>query len=283
MTPEEEAAHEAQVDQQLRDLATQIARMTKLGFDPMTIRKGIIAAVNESSPPTVSINLSGDTQTLVSEVRTLNNYTPLVGQTVLVAKQGTEIFLLGSIASATPRAAAGSAVDTNGWIKATLTNGSHGGNDNDVYYRRILDHGSWKVQWRGVWNPSGNSFMIDAANALDENYRPTSYRSIACARDVTSSTDRLATLRMDFAADGTVRYYSAAPALDINSSSPGTSSNGSHAHGYFDDWDGVGSGSSDVTNTDGSHSHTVNSHFHGGTISVAAPSWISLNGVEYYL
>jgi hypothetical protein len=283
VTPEEAAAHEAQVDQQLRDLATQIAQQAKLGFDPTTIRKGIITGVSEGPPPTVSINLSGDTGTLISEVATLNNYTPLVGQTVLVAKQGTEIFLLGSIAAVVPRSVSGSSSSTDGWVKATLTNGTHGGNDNDVYYRRIMDNGSWKMQWRGVWNPGGQTFMINTADALDTDYRPTSYRALAAARDVTSSTDRLATVRMDFAADGTIRYYSAAPALDINPSSPGTSDNGSHAHGYFDDWDGVGSGSNDTTNSGGSHSHTVDSHYHGGSISVAAPTWISLNGLEYFL
>lgn len=285
MTPEELAAHEAQVDQQLRDLATQIAQQSKLGFDPTTIRKGIIASVNDfASPPTVSLNLSGDTDTLVAQVRTLNNYTPLVGQTVLIAKQGTEIFILGSIAAVNPRSAAASSTEDNGWTKATLTNGTHGGNDNDVYYRRVLDHGSWKMQWRGVWNPaSGNPTMIGTADALDPNFRPASYKALAAARDVTSSTDRLATLRMDFAADGTIRYYSAKPEFDINPSSPGTDSPGGHAHGYFDDWDGLGAGSNDTTSSAGGHSHTVDSHYHGGSMTVAEPVWISLNGLEYYL
>ena len=284
MTPEEAAAIEAAQERQLRDLATQIAQMTKLGFDPLTIRKGTIAAVNDfADPPTVSINISGDTETLVSAVRTLNNYTPLVGQTVLIAKQGTEIFLLGSIASVNPRSTAASSEEDNGWIKATLTNGTHGGGDNDVYYRRVMDHGSWKMQWRGVWNPGGQSFMINTANALDPNFRPTSYRAVSAARNITTNADQgLPTVRLDFVADGTVRYYTDRPG--ISSTSVGTSSNGSHSHYFADTWGSTGASySDDETGSAGSHSHTVNDHAHGGATVVDAPTWISLNGVEYYL
>ena len=100
MTPEEQAALDAAQEKQIRELASQITQMAKLGFDPMTVRKGVVAAVADTTtPPTVSINISGDTTTLVSQVRTLNNYTPVVGQTVLIGKQGTEIFLLGAISS----------------------------------------------------------------------------------------------------------------------------------------------------------------------------------------
>lgn len=284
MTPEEQAAMDAAQEKQIRELAAQITQMSKLNFDPMTIRKGIIASVNDATaPPTVSINISGDTSTLVSQVRTLNNYTPLVNQTVLVAKQGTEIFILGSIASENPSSVPTGQTESTGWIKATLSAGSHGGGGSDVYYRRVLDHGSWKMQWRGMWNVSG-SWMIASAAALDENYRPSGNRPIACGRNTADAV----TVRMDFNSDGTVNWASDAPTLTINPSAPGgdTSTNGSHTHGISDTYGASGEFvQSDSTGSSGSHSHTitVNSHFHGGSISVASPTWVSLNGVEYFL
>jgi hypothetical protein len=274
VTPEELAAIEAAQEKQLRDLATQMAQMTKLGFDPMTIRKGIITAVaGTTSPPTVSINISGDTNTTVSQVRTLNNYTPVVGQTVLVAKQGAEIFLIGSIASINPKSSTDATLTGNGWIRATLTNGTHGSGEHAVHYRRVLDHGSWKMQWRGMWNTSGSATMIGSANALGTSYRPTSYRQIACARE----SDGAVTIRMDFNADGTVTVLTGTPG--ISSTSVGTSSHTGHSHGYIDD----PAGTEDSTYVSGSHSHTVNDHSHGGLVVIDYPTWISLNGVEYFL
>lgn len=282
MTPEEQVAHDAEVEKQLRDLATQIAQMTKLGYDPTTLRKAVVVAVNDfASPPTVSLNISGDANTVVSDVRSLNNYTPLVGQTVLLAKQGAEIFILGSIASVNPRSAQASSEEDNGWTKATLSSGSHGGNDNDVYYRRILDHGSWKMQWRGVWNPSGSTTMIGSGDALDPNYRPASYKAISLARN----SDGAVTIRMDFNADGTVAYLTGTPTISPSTVSLGGTTNGpnvGHHHyapghtsadGYSDyDTPGHGHGWSDSA-----------SHSHGGFVVIGAPSWISLNGVEYFL
>jgi hypothetical protein len=274
VTPEEAAAVEAAQEKQLRDLATQIAQMTKLGFDPMTIRKGIISGVAATtSPPTVSINISGDTNTLVSQVRTLNNYTPVVGQTVLIAKQGPEIFILGSIASVNPKSSTDATPTGNGWIQATLTNGSHGSGEHAVHYRRVLDHGSWKMQWRGTWTTGGSATMIGSANALGTSYRPTSYRPIFCARN----SDGAVGVRMDFNADGTVTVITGTPG--IANTNPGTSSHTGHSHGYIDD----PAGTEDSTYVAGSHSHTVNDHSHGGSVVIGYPTWISLNGVEYFL
>ena len=279
MTPEEQAALDAAQEKQLRDLAAQIAQMSKLGFDPMTIRKGTVVAVNDAAtPPTVSINISGDTSTLVSQVRTLNNYTPLIGQTVLIGKQGAEIFLLGSIASINPRSAVASSSTDNGWVLADLSNGSHGGNDNDVYYRRVLDHGSWKMQWRGVWNPSGDTVMLDPG-VLDPDYRPTSYRAINCARNSSGSVN----VRLDFNADGGVVVLTGTPSA--SSGGAGGFSLGNHSHGI--DWDGDADGGGADHNhfgtTWGGGGFSIGNHSHSVSVSIDYPTWISLNGVEYFL
>ncbi len=272
MTPEETAAQE----RELRELAAMISKMGKLGFDPMTVRKGVVASVNDfADPPTVSINISGDTNTLVSQVRTLNNYTPLVGQTVLIGKQGTEIFLLGSIASVNPRTVASASEEDNGWIKATLAAGSHGGGEGDVYYRRVMDHGSWKMQWRGQWNVSGTTMI--SSGGLDPNYRPAANRAVAAARNVNGAD----TCQVIFASTGGVTISSASsatPSLDISGSA--LSVGGST--------DVRLSGYQSAAGSDLGHSHTwgdtTTAHTHSGSsISIASPTWVSLNGVEYFL
>lgn len=283
-TPEEQAAHDADLDRQLRDLAAQIAKMTKLPFDPVNVRKGVVAGVADTAtPPTVSLNLSGDTESIVTEVRTLNNYTPLVGQTVLVAKQGNEIFILGAIASINPKTASDATTSDNGWTKAVLTNGTHnGGGNGDVYYRRVLDHGSWKMQWRGGWAPSGsNTTMLSSGDALDPDYRPASLRSVA----VTRNSDGSVYLRMDFAADGTIAYLNGTPRI-LTTGDLGGSANsaGSHAHS-FEDWFSATEHFTNGTASAGSHTHGIDtgSHSHGGFTDIGTPTWVSLNGVEYFL
>src|SRR5687768_11097663 len=249
--------------------------MAKLGFDPMTVRKGVVAAVADTTtPPTVSINISGDTTTLVSQVRTLNNYTPAVGQTVLIGKQGTEIFLLGAISATSPTSV--STFTDNGWIQATLTNGSHNGNSNgNVYYRRVLDHGSWKMQWRGGWTTGGSDIMIDTADALDPDYRPTGHRTVPAARDLVGATN----VNIDFHTNGRVVVTggveptnSATVSLSGTTGSALTSSYVEHSHGGAVAISGI-------THNDGFHSHSWSdsaSHSHTPT----APVWVSLNGVE---
>lgn len=278
MTPEEQAALDAAQEKQIRELAAQITQMSKLGFDPLTIRKGIVAAVSDTtSPPTVAINISGDATTLVSQVRTLNNYTPVVGQTVLVGKQGTEIFLLGAISAANPMSV--NNFSDNGWIRATLTNGSHGGNSNgDVYYRRVLDHGSWKMQWRGGWSPAGATAMIDTADALGTDYRPSSHRSVLCARALTGET----AAQFDFHTNGRVVLTGGTTATNSASVSLGGSTGSASTSSYVEHSHGGAVATAGITHNDGFHSHSWSdsaSHSHTPT----APSWVSLNGLEYFL
>jgi hypothetical protein len=197
-TPEEAAAiSDARNDEEIRALAQQVLKASELGFEPTTIVKGIVAAIDlTSSPPTISLQISGDTATTISSVRVMNNYTPVTGQTVLIAKQGADIVVLGQIADAN-----GYEVDNSsgGWNKATLAAGSHGGNDNgDVYYRRILDHGSWKMQWRGGWDPSGATVMV---SALAAEFRPTSKRTVLAARQIQTGA---VSVQFDFNTNGSV-------------------------------------------------------------------------------
>lgn len=194
MTPEEQARH----DRALRSFAAKVKDMASLGFDPTTTRKGVITAIDYAdTPPTVSLLVSGDTDNPIDGVRVDANCAPYVGQTVLVGKQGKSLWVHSAIASDSGYAAAG----VNGWIKPTLTNGNHGGNSNgDVMYRRVLDNGSWAMQWQGGWEPAGTTLMLSGAQALDPAYRPSRRRTLLAARNANVTND----VKLDFATDGTV-------------------------------------------------------------------------------
>lgn len=295
------AANASSMDAQLRDLATTMQQMVDKGMaQGFAIRKAIITAVNaQTVPPSVSLNISGDTQTSVDQVRMVNNFNPQVGQTVLLAKQKQDIFILGAIAASGGNQVG--PVDT-GWKRATLGGGSHGGNSNgDIYYRRVLDNGSWKMQWRGGWNVSGTTVIT----GLDPEFRPTSKRSVLVARDpqggsnvaqVDFNTNGTATLvggttneldvgnHSHFVSIGVSGGVSVSVSVSGSANASGTTgSAGStpHTHSFSGSGSSSGSGGgsgsfsgsgSANTGGGGGHSHPVNS-----------PTWISLNGVEFFL
>lgn len=285
---ETRAINNALTDDEIRELAKQIAQSGALGFDPTTILKGVITAIAaDTIPPTLSIQISGDTTATVTEVRLLNSYSPQVGHTVLIAKQGADIVVLGNVMA---QGATGTESGAGDWTVADLTNGSHGGNSNgDVAYRRVLDHGSWKMQWRGGWNVSG-TMMINTADALASEFRPESKRSCLVARHIQTGA---VAAQLDFHTDGRVELVGGTTtAASANTSgdvgAAGGFSVGSHAHGMPFDGEGgapthdhlggtFNGGGFSVSNHDhgfsgGSHSHTVSS-----------PTWVSLNGLEYFL
>src|SRR5690349_11701886 len=87
-----------QVDE-LRQLAAEMQK-TDLPFDPSTLRKGTVTAVSlATTPPTITVQLSGDTTTDVPGVRCARNYTPLVGDQAVLIKQGTDLLALTAVAS----------------------------------------------------------------------------------------------------------------------------------------------------------------------------------------
>lgn len=86
-------------DDDLRRLAT-VLQQSGLSFDPVTMRKATVTAVNlASTPPTVSIQLSGDTTTTVDGVRVFRAYTPVVNDSALILKQGKDLLALGTVAA----------------------------------------------------------------------------------------------------------------------------------------------------------------------------------------
>lgn len=276
-TPEEAAAlAEKELAVEIRALAMELEKRMGSGESPFV--KGIITAIaNTASPPTISMNISGDTVTTISNVRMLNNYSPQVGHTVLVLKQGPDILVMGHIAEQSAFTVSNSA---GGWVRATLAAGSHGGNSNgDVYYRRILDHGSWKMQWRGGWNVSGTTIV----SGLATEYRPSSRRSVMAARSASGLND----VKLDFETNGSVLMVGANTGTQSASSTGDVVSN-SGSTNSVDPVDNTTTVSSHSHGVVGSHSHSVNSHDHGfsggsHSHSTSSPTWVSLNGVEYFL
>lgn len=274
-TPEESAAiAEANFLTELRTLAQEIRRSGQLGFEPGQLIKGVVKSVEyAASPPTITINLGGDTTTDIAGVRIANNYTPLVGQTVVLERQGAQLVALCQIADASGLSNGGGG---GGWITATLVEGSHDGNLNgDVQYRRILDHGSWKMQWQGGWTVAGSSTII---SGLAEEYRPKSRRTIIVARNAHGLND----VKLDFDTDGTVIMF-------------GEGTTTAAASGGGDVHFGNLPGAITYTNSDSNANHNGVAHYHqtdphehgfsGGSHvhSPNAPTWVSFNGVEYFL
>jgi hypothetical protein len=167
----------------------------ELPFDPGTFRKGIVTSIfTTTTPPTISVTISGDT-TVIDGVRFFDSYSPQVGQTVILGKQGSDIWGMGSIADLPAASGGGS------WTDAVLGTGfAHDGNGNGtLQYRRVMDNGAWKMQWRGaVARTSGNLVL---ATALAAEYRPGSKRSVACARDVQGGSNVVV---VDFSTSGTL-------------------------------------------------------------------------------
>jgi hypothetical protein len=272
---ETRAINNAATDAEIRELAQQMLQAGELGFDPTTLGKATVTAISKTSvPPTLTVTVGGDA-TEVSGVRFFNSYSPQVGNTVWVAKQGADLVVVGAVSATSAVGASG-----GDWIEADLAAGSHNGNGNGtVAYRRVMDNGSWKMQWRGGWSRSGTTIV----SSLPTDYRPSHRCSLLAARDASGIND----IKIDFNTNGSVVLVTASGTTqastsgDVWYSTPITSYDDpvdvttadpidGHSHGVVGGHDhAVGH---DHGFTGGSHSHTVD-----------LPTWVSLNGLEYFL
>lgn len=292
------AAQSQQTDQ-VRSLATALASVDSASAH---VLKGTVTAVDSivfsNVPHTVTVTMSGDT-TSIAGVRFLNSYSPLVGDTVLMVKQGSDLFVLGQMSVALPSAA--------GWTQPTLGTGfTHDGND-PIQYRVVYDNGSPKVQLRGGATQSGSNTTIFTMPA---EFRPlTNKTPILIARD-TAGGSNVAQLVVNSsgtmvltgptvgvkASSGSQTGVGGGSAVTGNPSGSTTSSSGSQGESGT-----TTSGSTTNMINDGSgnnfasHVHFGNSHTHtlvhthvGGAHqhpldAVTHPTSVSLNGVEYFL
>lgn len=246
------AAQAAQTDA-IRELAAEIAKQAVLDFDPATIRKGVVTAIADTAtPPTISVQISGDTTTTIDGVRYIDSYAPVVGDTALIIKQGTDLVALGQIAAA---------FSASVWTVVTLGAGfGHNGNANgNVRYRKVWDNGSPKMQWKGAATRSSGTIVV--STPLVSTHRPVEKRSIIVARTAIGGSN---TVKLDFETDGTVTLVggTTAPAGGTTDAESG------HGHGIDNNDHDHGGGVS----SEGSHTHGIanNDHNHGGSTNSAS-------------
>lgn len=278
-----------QQSSEISQLVDQLAK-PDLPFDPTTIRKGTITAFNPTNtPPSVDLTLSGDDTTTVSAVRYLDSYSPVVGDTVLIVKQGTDIVVLGQIHD-------GSTGADGGWQTPTPSTGftNNGNSNGNPAYRLVVDNGDLKVQWKGSVAHTGTNTAIFAAAQVPAPYRPASTRNMLTARDPGGGANGVG---IQFNTDGSVTLIGPTTFGNVNGGNTGTATgtSGSTSINATDLSDYQLCGYLSLAGSDlchahnttvvGAHTHTLGSHTHTFTPTgaVADPTWISFNGIEYFL
>lgn len=225
---------------------------------PLTLDQGVVVDIAPSdTPPTCSITLGGSS-TQVDDVRYISSYTPVIGDTISVLRQNGSPLVLGHVADVGTATAS-----TGGWTTAALFSGSftHGGNSNgNLMYRKVMDNGSWKMQWQGAVAVTGGPVTVAV---LDTSFAPSIKRSVVASRDVKGVCESI-----DFQTNGHVELtYDITHATNlqnIGSSGSGDNSDSNANHGGF------------------AHHHNVTfDHIH--EVNFPNPTWVSFNGIEYFL
>ncbi|MGW6255406.1 hypothetical protein [Streptomyces sp. NPDC055085] len=234
---------------------------------------GTIAAINTGLPATVDLYLNGDASQVIPAVPMIDSFNPVVGAKVNCAVVDGRPFVVCHLSENA----------NTGWQTLSLGSGfSHDGNSQgNVQYRRILDNGSWKMQWQGGLGITGSPTNVENT-PLSSIYRPAKKRSIPLARDVFNGSTMVS--QIDFQTDGTLDLITinqvgqANAGNDTTGASPNTNS--------VDPIDSTTTDSGHSHGVTGSHSHTVDNHWHNiqtHTHGVLYPTWITLHGVEYFL
>lgn len=311
------AAESAALDTVVRDLATELNK-PPFSFDPGTTRKGTIISVSPYAiPPTISVQLSGDTSTTIDSVRFTGTFTPVVGDVVLLEKQGTDIWASGKIATfdITP-------ADGGQWLAPTLSAGftTAGNSQGALFYARVWRDGGWKITWKGAVARSSGTTVV-AAGVMGADWRPGSKKTLFAP-----SSD--GGCMVDFAINGTISLglvtttTSSVDPVDNTTSVDPADVTSSDDAGYSNSSDAGYSGVNDAGYSDvrlsgylsaggsdlghqhytgghqhytGSHQHYTGSHNHGvlgshshgvtGSHSHSAtanPTWVSFDGLEYW-
>lgn len=244
----------------VRDLASQI-NQAPYDYTPPQMTKGVISATAlTATPPTVSITLSGASD-VTDSVRFLESYSPVVGDTVAIAKTGPDLFILGAYADG-----------ASDWQTATLSSGfsQNGNSGGNVQYRLVWDHGSLKMQWKGVAGHTGTNTTV--ISGLGTSFRPSAVRPMTCARNSTGVN----TVNVLFNTDGTVTLAGATV-------TGGTVTIPDHSHSGLTDYQLDGYLSQAGSNLIHAHGVFVTSFSPITVGGVSDPTWVSFNGVEYFL
>lgn len=283
-------AAQAQMRSQTQSLAEALIPQTQPGA---ILVKGKVVAWSTGFPPTVTIQLGGDASSQIAAVRYVDSYTPVVGDTVIIAKQGAEILVLGKVHEFYDNQPA-----KNGWLPLNPQTTWNGSNNTSTppLWRRVFDHGERKIQMQGrVWRSSGNPTGTIIAT-LPAGYRPGIVRTLMAARENFGGANEV---QLNITPNGNIEVVghtlSTATAqhggVDTNNVDLKHWHKVDHSGNHLDNdwtsdpysgiWTGVlgypgGLGSGGMQ-----HRHTTNSATHSHTAGF--PGWISLDGIEFFL
>lgn len=266
------AAQNRQLHQAVRNLATQISKVSKTARSS-SVRKATVVAVNYNKSTglvTADLNLSGDTTVTVPAVSVVQGVSPNVGDTVNVLKQDATMSVVSQISTQTGTNPPG------GWIQASLASGfSHNGDSQgNLYYRIVNDNGAMRMDWMGAVGITGTPTSVLSA-ALDTDYRPSSQRKLILPRGLGNGASFL-DVQVQFTTSGTVVLQGAQPTAPSHTHSLGTSGAGGDVHDHSH---GGAVGEVSFVET---HTHAMGSST-GTSGSLPAPDWVSFNGAFYYL
>lgn len=268
---------------QARSLATLLTDVPEVSARMM---KGIVTAVDfTSNPPVLSMQLGGDTTTTITAVRFLDSYSPVVGDTCIILKQGPDVLALGQVADVGTES-------ENGWNAPSLNSGFSAGLDTP-YYRLVVDHGHKKIQLRGRVNIA--TFGTGVMWTMPAGFRPVlDIGPIPVGRDSTGSNAVL--LTAGATGTGTMTLsgggVGVSPGGTTGGSTTGTT-NTAHKHRSSDHPSGTNNpndivftahwtdyiATSFVGTNGNEHNHTTPGHVHTTT----NPTFVNLNGVEYFI
>ena len=301
---QDQAAAAATQQNQVRSLASALTPTDPTVYAEVV--KGTLTAFTTSTlPPMCSVQLQGDTSTTIDNVRFIDSYMPVVGDTVLIVKQGSELFVLGQMTE-------NKTASQSGWQTASLSttwNNSTGAVP--VLYRKVFDNGSWKVQLQGraIRNGSNTGTTVFT---LPSGFTPAVVRNVAAARENLTGGDN--TIQVQINTSGNVDISGATLNMNVSATTNAvqhgnlTTSyyNVDHYHiGPFGNLGGSGGdsavkcnpgfgeiagvlgGSAQDGGTSATHRHTTDSATHSHTVTVSStltfPGWVSLDGIEFFL
>jgi hypothetical protein len=172
---QEQAQREATQQEQIRSLAQVLAK--PVSSPTAELVKGVVTAYTY---PYLTVQLGGDTTTSIANVRHWESYSPVVGDTCQMIKQGGDI-----IATARVNTTNGAAA-LNGWAQPTLASGfTHSVGLDPIQWRVVNDHGDLLLQLRGSCTLSGVTYSSNTATmfTLPVGSRVAAPKSVLAPRD----------------------------------------------------------------------------------------------------
>lgn len=252
--------------------------------------KGVITAYTY---PYLSAQLGGDTSTTITNIRHLEAYSPVVGDTAHFLVQGSDVLALGRLNTTT------GASGLNGWTQPTLATGfTHSIGLDPVQWRVVNDHGDLVLQLRGSCTMSGVTYSSNLATVftLPAGSRVAAPKSVIVPRDAGGVA-----LKVNFLTSGVVQIDNLAGVLTSATQHGNLTTSYYNINHYHIQSDGVNGTSTTRYSTGGpaidgvlggsaqdggnnqNHRHTTDSATHTHAMANAVPTAMWLTGISIFL